>query len=221
MMERFLQTGGGWKSIPVDSKNVDSIVSFGLVQMTSTTGLLSEGVFSCSGVLSVQKQIVAGINYKIVAEFTNADTQSTQTIEFTVYVDLQGTMTLTSSTELMMSTFENVVVGGWSSVDGVKGKTIEELVNVGVAAMTAPSGLLGATEDWKCDEVLQVEKQVVNGMIYKITGTFSNSLGASENVLFVVYVAPGAEPVYQTGTILMMIWVWFLKEFIHIGIFVW
>jgi hypothetical protein len=57
--------------------------------------------------------------------------------------------------------------------------------------MKASNGLL-ASGDWSCSEVLLVQTQVVAGINYKITATFTNAAnGQSENILFVVYVAPG------------------------------
>jgi len=97
----------------------------------------------------------------------------------------------------VLTSFSNILdvrllqAGGWS-VTKLDKKTEEGLIAAGLQGMTMENGFLSQTKGtWSCSKVLQVQSQVVAGINYKITAQFTNSNGYSENILMVIYVAPG------------------------------
>jgi len=96
---------GGWTTQPTDGPSVAGFVQQGVAYMTqSSVGVLgTTGTWNLQQVLSVQRQVVAGMNYKIIAVFTTSMSNSTETTEFIIYVPLGATTgSVTSATALMM-----------------------------------------------------------------------------------------------------------------------
>jgi len=100
---RRLQAMGGWKTQTTDMNNpiISEAIKVALASITGEGSLLGTGDWSCSQVLSVQTQVVAGLNYKITGEFTNLSDGHTQTIEFVVNVPPGQTPSLKSATILL------------------------------------------------------------------------------------------------------------------------
>jgi len=97
---RVLQAGG-WGDAEGVSGTIEQAINVGLSSMTASNGLLGAGDWQCIEVLSYNSQVVAGMNYKITAEFKDMSTNSVQTVEFVVYQPPGGEMTLTSANVLL------------------------------------------------------------------------------------------------------------------------
>jgi len=194
-----MSTTGGWTAS--NGADVEPLITVALATMTGPKGLLSEGgLWSCSEVLNVETQVVAGINYKITATFVNSVTGASENILLTIYVAPGAEPVLTSATPLMMERI--LQIGGWkeSSKDSV---AVKDIISAGLTQMTTVGGVLGQGE-WSCTTVENVQTQVVAGINYKITAIFTSTSGSTQTIEFVMYVAPGQSPVLTSATPLML-----------------
>ena len=83
----MLQMVGGYTSQPLDTNDngVQIAINTAISTLSSENSLFSNGKWTCTKILSIETQVVAGTNYKITAIFTNQQSNATKTVQFIVF----------------------------------------------------------------------------------------------------------------------------------------
>jgi hypothetical protein len=188
-------------------------VQTALLALTEDHGLLGDGPWICDEIISVETQVVNGINYKITAKFTNTDTKADQTIEFVVYQAPGQAPHMTSaslvsqtggnrrllsskSTDGIMLNNEKIIIrkpevlGGWTTQPvNMNNPGLNTALDTAMGSLTANGGEL-STGEWSVQKVNRVQTQVVAGTNYRINVTVVNAKGQTKQMQWVVFVQP-------------------------------
>jgi len=188
-------TTGGWTSGNINDAEVQDAVSAAMTKLTSSNGLLASGDWQVSKVMSVETQVVAGVNYKILAQVQDA-TGQTQNIVFNVYYQpWTNSYTLESYQVLLLSGNSRLLqtAGGWKKQSPDSNDAgLQIAIDTALNTLQSENGVLSTSEGtWSCTKVISVETQVVAGTNYRVTAEFTNSeTGESKIVTFVVFEQP-------------------------------
>jgi len=189
---RALQMGG-WTPQPVDMNDpaIQTAMDCAMTTLGSGNGLLSSELWTVSKVVSVQTQIVAGINYQILAEVTNSGGQSMYML-WTVNEEPWNNKYTLTSYQVEQENMRNLQnLGGWTTQSpSTNDAGVGIAVQTFIASETQENGLLGAG-DWEVSKILSVQTQIVAGTNYNIEAELTNTEnGDTMTVQFVVFEQP-------------------------------
>jgi uncharacterized protein (DUF2344 family) len=169
---------GGWTSQPADMNDIGlkEAVDTAMSTLKSGNGLLSTGLWSVSQIISVQTQVVAGVNYQILAEITNQNGESMYMLWEVNEIPWENSYTLTSYQIVQPNNLRRLQVpgGAVSESPNTNDPGIGIAVKTFLSSETEANGLL-ANGNWTVSQILSVSTQVVAGMDYNIQAELINS----------------------------------------------
>lgn len=169
-----LHLSGGWSDLSATSAEIKPILEESVLAVQR---LLKKNSLGFKSVESVQSQIVAGVNYKLVLKFEEGRFQ------IVIWKQLDGSLSVTNVKELQ-SIALFVGVGGWSPLDANNLDTdAKKAAGVAVEAVRA---LLGKYKG-EFGNILRAETQVVAGINYRFHLQFKLTGGSEVHHEVVVW----------------------------------
>lgn len=159
----FAQMVGGYKVVANTDPGAAAAAEFAVETQSGKT----QQEISLEAIVKAERQIVQGSNYRLCLEvgIDGGDTVYVQTV---VYVDLKGNRKLSSwanstcGDNASSPVTTPIKVGGYSQAP----KTDAQVVSAAKFAVAAQSEKLDA--EMTIDEILSAERQVVQGMNYRL-----------------------------------------------------
>jgi len=154
--------------------------------------LSSNSVLNVSDIYNVYKKIVAGISYQYDVLLSNGYGQEVSAT-FTVWCQLNGSMTLTNSTFQVVNT---TTPGGFSQISSSELDTnpiIMDCLDFGVKAVVAKAvsnGKLSSNSVFSVAEVYSIYEKVVAGIDYQFDILLSDGNGQQVSTTFTVWRQP-------------------------------
>ncbi|MGB5012467.1 MAG: cystatin domain-containing protein [Pyrinomonadaceae bacterium] len=154
---------GGYKVVAKTDAGVVAAANFAVQAQSENTGR----EYELEDIVKAERQVVQGSNYRLCME-VSADGSDAFHVQAVVYVDLKGNKKLSSWADSSCGdsaaapVTKQIVVGGF----GTAPKTDAQVVAAANFAVKAQSKKLAA--EFEVVEIVKAERQVVQGMNYRI-----------------------------------------------------
>lgn len=154
---------GGYKAVAKTDAGAVAAADFAIEAQSEKT----EKEYSLEEIVKAERQVVQGTNYRLCME-VSADGSDTFYVQSVVYVDLKGNRKLTSWVDSKCGesaaapVVKPIIVGGY----GKASKTDPQVISAANFAVGAQSTKMD--EELTVDEILSAERQVVQGMNYRL-----------------------------------------------------
>ncbi len=193
-------TPGGWTPVKFDPSNQQmvSALNYGVSQAIPkaiAAGEISNGIWNYTNVISVQEQVVAGMNYDFIVDIAD-DSGDTARLNVIVFVSTDGkTMNLTNWDIFMLQSAQATpqassqgTPGGYSPIQwDANNEELVSILDFGVDEAIPEAIAAGKIADgnWNWTKVNSVQEQVVAGTNYMFNVDIADETGdtASMNVI--------------------------------------